>query len=236
MLVYCYSGDLDDKMIAEWDKTHYSRYPDKEVGTAIFSVLMYALADKYQIRDLKIKAADRLRWWFCLSIDIEFSPVVLPELARKIYTTTPSTDQGLRDLVLFYVLENVDFLMRIRRFKTTMSKIDGFWADFAEYTIQVGKRERQCPECYGYSEPEFPRWTVRRNGASAECQHCEKSHSWEEWNDLEDTDEAIEPDDDSDDEATQSLESNNKRKADEVDERNLFPSKARRLARRASVP
>ncbi len=87
MLMYLYSCDYDD--------AHPTQHPYE------FNARMYALADKYGIEDMKDFAKYSLSRWlppFCYRPAFD-APMFVKAL-RVIYTTTLSSDRGLRDLAI----------------------------------------------------------------------------------------------------------------------------------------
>ncbi|MCJ1244620.1 hypothetical protein MMC30_001818 [Trapelia coarctata] len=61
----------------------------------VFDARMYAIADKYDLPDLKRKVQEA----FVLLLPNHTEDVLFAEVARAVYELTPQTDRGLRDLV-----------------------------------------------------------------------------------------------------------------------------------------
>ncbi|KAK7536850.1 uncharacterized protein J3D65DRAFT_695683 [Phyllosticta citribraziliensis] len=235
LLVYCYTGDLDRECMEEW-----CRENDMDGDTweyiALCTVRIYGLADKFQILSLK-KVAQQLfkeymeheEW---ARSDLDF----FPDLVREVYRTTPCTDRGLRDLVLYFTSKELHYLIQTKRFRVKMEKIQGFWGELHIYQAETGKRERICPnsECKVISSQSFPNWTVRYNhwfaANSLTCPKCKSLFGMREWNKpLDDDDEKGSYKDSSDDESPSS--SNKRKRLEETPELGMSPpaAKTRRL-------
>lgn len=65
-------------------------------GDAIINVLVYAIADKYNIPLLKALAKDKFQV-VTNAEDNEWNPDAFAGVCIQIYSTTPSSDRGLRD-------------------------------------------------------------------------------------------------------------------------------------------
>ena len=81
-----------EKVLCFFYTSDYSDY-GQHSGDAVINVLVYALADKYDVTTLKPLAKQKFEKAMadCWNTDA-FSGVAL-----QIYTTTPSSDRGLRD-------------------------------------------------------------------------------------------------------------------------------------------
>ncbi|KAK8176871.1 hypothetical protein IWX90DRAFT_410387 [Phyllosticta citrichinensis] len=219
MLGYCYTGNLIESCIDDWCKK-----ADRDTmweDDALCTIRIYSLADKYQIASLKKAASERFQlyledwvWEVCDFDDF-------PGLVREVYQTTPSTDRGLRDLVLFFISTHApgngyDFL-KDQRFKVKMEKVQGFWKELLFYEAEICERKRDCPnkECGKPSTKSFPNWTIRRARwqicLNLQCPHCSRYYSAEKWNTMPDLDDNQSGYKDSSDEE-EAPESSNKRK------------------------
>ena len=145
MLVFLYSCNYDDAHPTQ------HRYE--------FNARMYALADKYGIEDLKDFAK------YSLSMLLPFhqarptfkAPMFVKAL-RVIYTTTLSSDRGLRDLVIPAIKHhrvnlgnNADFMEMLS------SGLDdgGFAADVFDALLELAQpKTYQCTGCHIFTFPE----------------------------------------------------------------------------------
>ncbi|KAL1385921.1 hypothetical protein HDK64DRAFT_339807 [Phyllosticta capitalensis] len=190
MLVYCYTGGVDEDMLKErFEQDLGEDFPCYEDG--ICNAEIYAFADKYWIDGLKTAAMTRLYRYFD-----EESEAVLEErywwhervskIAQKVYKTTISTDRGLRDMVLNYTSTHFDKLMEVKIFKANTDKIEGFWAEFTQYQADNKARFRECPRCGTTSMQVFRTWGPHLINpschTSATCDWCDVASSFEAWN------------------------------------------------------
>ena len=131
MLVFLYSGHYDDD--------HPNKYSYE------FNARMYALGDKYGIEDLKDFAKYTLSQWLPYPGDRRTSRAPeLVEALRVIYTTTLSSDRGLRDLVLPAIGHcRVDLRNDPEFMKLLSSGLDdgGFATDVFDALLEFGGAE-----------------------------------------------------------------------------------------------
>ena len=145
MLAFLYSCDYDDAHPTQ------HRYE--------FDARMYALADKYGIEDLKDFAQYKLSLVLPYRWDsLAFDPPMFVKALRVIYTTTLSSDRGLRDLVIpaikhhrVKLRNNADFMEMLG------SGLDdgGFAADVFDALLElVQPKTYQCTRCPVVTFPE----------------------------------------------------------------------------------
>ena len=72
------------------------------------SVRVYALADKYDVQPLKILARHRFEDW----VRLNWRHDEVPALAREVFSTTPSSDLGLRDIMVNRLAEHSPALLQ----------------------------------------------------------------------------------------------------------------------------
>ena len=120
MLVFLYSCDHDDEA---------DQYPYE------FNARMYALADKYGIEDLKDLAKYLLSRWLPSSGDgsASFDAPLFVKALRVIYTTTLSSDWGLRDLVIPAIKR---FRVDLREDSDFVEMLSSGWGD-GEFALDV---------------------------------------------------------------------------------------------------
>ncbi|KAK8205145.1 hypothetical protein IWZ01DRAFT_544778 [Phyllosticta capitalensis] len=223
MLVYCYTGEIRSYLFNEWadnsgkSASDWDRKDETENGYrhGYCCAYIYALADKYQISSLKIKAKDYLhRYLSCFShcpCD-DWDEVIFPKVASKVYKTTPSTDRGLRDVVLEHTRKRFEQLIAFRRAKATMDKIDGFWAEYVQYLGDTESRQRECPGCKKDCWQSVKWWKDlgTDNPEYYPCPYCRRAFTMEEWNKLKDTNYPGDDTDSSDDEQAELSAPSNK--------------------------
>ncbi|KAL9003595.1 MAG: hypothetical protein Q9188_003546 [Gyalolechia gomerana] len=106
----------DDGHIGEW------KFPVK-VSTVWNNVQVYALAEKYDVQPLKSLAAKRFR----AGVKGEWETDDILTVLAEVYTTTPSTDRGLREDMLHVCERYSDELMALSTFHE-MLRNDGILA------------------------------------------------------------------------------------------------------------
>jgi speckle-type POZ protein len=141
----------------------------------IFHVKVYSIADKYDVPMLKSQAREKFEKVAetCWNMD-DF-----PHALTEIYSSTPRTDRGLRDLAVEIVCRQIKTLLEKQDFQTVLDETLGLAADVSRYMAN-GKaltqcRCYQCPACGNRWEAVLsPRTTYH-------CIHCGSSYpSWEE--------------------------------------------------------
>lgn len=67
-----------------------------ELSRALINIAVYAIAEKYDLKDLKMAAKNKCLWqpWVSWPLDD------LRVIAKEVYSSTPSPDRGLRDKVI----------------------------------------------------------------------------------------------------------------------------------------
>ncbi|KAK8205146.1 hypothetical protein IWZ01DRAFT_559744 [Phyllosticta capitalensis] len=184
MLSYCYTGRVDEDMLEDREAPPCNQFGVEEAE-------IYAIADKYQIHGLECAAIERFRDYL-----EENTPDNLDEcwwhqhvsvIAKKVYETTPSTNRGLRDIVLSYTWAFFDHLVQSKVFKANTDKIEDFWAEFAQFHADRKARLRRCPDCGIRSMQSFQSWTTHLKDSvpkakCAICPHCRGTSSFKAWN------------------------------------------------------
>ncbi|KAF7507484.1 hypothetical protein GJ744_010415 [Endocarpon pusillum] len=87
--------------------------------TLFSTVRVYAIADKYNVQSLKDFAQERFgRWarsnWPCE----DFTAII-----REVFSSTPSSDRGLRDIVSGTVADHLGFFIRIDEFRELVEDV-----------------------------------------------------------------------------------------------------------------
>ncbi len=114
MLTYLYTVDYDDKcdntgLASAGAEPATSQFEQVKADSSLIDqmiadVLVYAIADKYNIPELKELSMSK----FEALLDDESVPNKFAAVVDAVYTTTPDTDFGLRDMVIDYCAENID--------------------------------------------------------------------------------------------------------------------------------
>ncbi|KAL8948051.1 MAG: hypothetical protein Q9222_005732 [Ikaeria aurantiellina] len=136
---------------AGWNNAHAAMYAGDRVMVSALSnnILIYALADKYDIEGLgelsqtkfEIRSADE---W-----EVEDILTILPQ----VYKATPSSDRGLRDIILKVCSQHMDGLMMTGMFRQILLEDNALSFEILEMVHQ--KRETGNLES----------WNIRRNAA-----------------------------------------------------------------------
>ncbi|KAI0545865.1 BTB/POZ domain-containing protein [Xylaria curta] len=102
--------------------------PDN-VSTLLFDAKVYSAADRYLIPRLQAHAKDK----FKAEIDDIWKATELPaDLAvviQEVYSSTPSTDRGLRDLVVSSCHGRLAAISKYQEFRTVLDETFGFAGD-----------------------------------------------------------------------------------------------------------
>jgi hypothetical protein len=140
------------------------------VSPMLFNVKVYGIADKYEIWALQLlaekKFAKAVRT--CWDMD-DFAHVV-----SEIYSSTPSTDRGLRDIVVDIAHENIEALLEKDDFLGVLEGTAGFAADVTQLLAQkkrLSNRKYKCPYCANEWE------AVLSSGRTYYCLLCGQARS-----------------------------------------------------------
>ncbi|KAI0182846.1 BTB/POZ protein [Xylaria flabelliformis] len=117
-------------------------YPDG-VSTLLFDAKMYSIADRYIIPSLKDYVQAKVEAAFYLSPD----PAVFPTnqlltFSSEVYSSTPESDRGLRDVVTEVFHKNLNKLESSATFRTTLHEIPGLAVDLIYFKPKVKSYER----------------------------------------------------------------------------------------------
>jgi hypothetical protein len=162
MLEFFYSCDCDDSA--------HSTQSDFE-----FNAGMYALADKYGIEDLK--ELSKYKFW-SLMVYLMPSQSRIPQLVEAIkvvYTTTLSSDRGLRDMVVPVCKKNRDALRNNRDYMQLLKSGLGegdFVTDVVDALMELGQpRKYRCLTCEHDDYEDFIEEATK-------CSQCENTTSF----------------------------------------------------------
>ncbi|KAI9862326.1 MAG: hypothetical protein M1813_004802 [Trichoglossum hirsutum] len=118
MISFIYTCDYDDEVPLQPTLANNSMLVEKP---ALFSsIRVYAVAEKYDIKDLKELARSRFSTWASENWNhSEFSMMI-----QEVYDSTPDSDRGLRDIVEAIVKKNVNCALHSDEFmKLLMSQM-----------------------------------------------------------------------------------------------------------------
>lgn len=140
-----------------------------EVPPTVFNAKVYGIADKYDVTTLKLQAKEKFEQAAktCWRMD-DF-----PHAITEVYSSTPATDRGLRDVVTRVVCGHIDVFLEKQEFKNVLEETVGFAADITRFIVKEYKslKEYRCPNC-GLSWKAAP-----LEGGPYYCQRCGKGRS-----------------------------------------------------------
>jgi hypothetical protein len=101
-----------------------------EEARLLNNVLVYAIAEKYDLPELKELAKTKfLSQASLMSADSLMSSDIFPEVITRVYKSTPSSDRGLRNVMSQIYAKHVRTLMNKEAFKTVVRNIGDFGVD-----------------------------------------------------------------------------------------------------------
>ena len=113
LLVYLYTSDYDDEPSSQEPEdasSHDSSPEPAEYNQIIAHVRVYSLADRFDIKDLKTMAKRK----FEAAITKRWPLPSFPAIVREIFRSTPSLDNGLRDIVISLCAQHMEDLIEER--------------------------------------------------------------------------------------------------------------------------
>ncbi|CEF78294.1 hypothetical protein FGSG_03479 [Fusarium graminearum PH-1] len=110
-----------------------------------FNAGMYQIADKYAMSALKRYAHGE----FSISIKECWEDVALPDVISLVYTSTPSSDRGLRDTVVGTSLVHLNILMDRDEFRAELASNADFSIDIIRFQSKRswGQQHYDCGNC-----------------------------------------------------------------------------------------
>ena len=144
------------------------------VSPMIFHVKVYSIAEKYDVPMLKSQAREKFEKTAktCWNMD-DF-----PHALTEVYSSTPRTDRGLRDLVIDIVCRHIKALLEKQDFQTVLDETVGLAADVSRHLAH----EEAFTQCRCYRCPVCCKtWkSVLSPGTTYRCILCGSSYqSWE---------------------------------------------------------
>lgn len=105
-----------EKMLCFFYTCEYSDLGEN-AADAVINILVYAIADKYNIETLKRLAITKFKGTMSST---KFNPNAFPGIVRQIYSTTPSSDRGLRDCAKDITKQQKDSLRLNKAFRNLL--------------------------------------------------------------------------------------------------------------------
>jgi hypothetical protein len=142
------------------------------LNTVLNAVKMYGVADRFDIAKLREAAKLHVA---SSPLSEEFEDDRLACIVDTVYSTTPSSDRGLRDVVALAASHDLKKRIRTPAFAALLEMADGFAADLAQLLASrqphgVVKRYK-CPDCSKIWEG-----TVEPN-QTISCMYCQSGRS-----------------------------------------------------------
>ena len=148
MLLWLYTNDYPKS---------FTKYTKKHVATEfVDAAKLYALADRYDVPGLKQHIVAFVGKFLNLEelYFIKDSFGYISTLLKIVYTTTPRTDRGLRDVLIRLIWRGRAWLLNSEGAQRDVLKIDGFAKDFLNFSIKSRRPKREstklCGRCKVY--------------------------------------------------------------------------------------
>jgi speckle-type POZ protein len=116
-----------------------------EVPPTVFNAKVYGIADKYDVTTLKLQAKEK----FEKAAETCWRMDDFPHAITEVYSSTPATDRGLRDVVTRVVRRHIDVFLEKQEFNNVLEETVGFAADVTRFIVKEykGLKEYRCPHC-----------------------------------------------------------------------------------------
>lgn len=122
----------------------YEPKAEHETSHMMIDVLMYAIADKYDMPGLKRLALLK----FTALVNASWRTAAFPTAIKAIYETTPDSDRGLRDVVIKKSAEHSQTLFKAANgFKDMLQEAPGFASDLAERLSETYITDSKIAKC-----------------------------------------------------------------------------------------
>jgi speckle-type POZ protein len=131
----------------------------------IYDAQVYQIADKYDIQALKTHAKDR----FSAALTASWAMDDFPLAVSLVYSSTPCTDRGLRDLTVETSCRNIDKLLQNDGFHNILRETPNFAADLVPFLCDKPHESIQryrCRSCGNTFCADF------QKGVSYHCAYC----------------------------------------------------------------
>jgi hypothetical protein len=162
--------EVDDTVIEAMLRFMYYFDYDTYDGRSsmIFNAEVYSIADRYTIPALKEHAKEK----FQKATSVGWAMDDFPLTVAEVYSSTPETDRGLRDLVVQLCQEHLGHLRNNRQFQDVLKRTKDFAADLVR-SFQ-GNPTYKCPNCHQTWQSSLSQ------GGTYYCIHCGNRRS--DWN------------------------------------------------------
>ena len=140
MLYHLYGFDYSGHKISIGDEDEPSH--NSELHT---HARMYALGDEYGISDLKEEALWKFKRTMEAKEGDEDELESVMEVIPVVYTTTLSSDRGLRDAVVTFGAKNLERITNLSRFESAVDEV-------STYTVEVLRKFFVGIQYYKYEE------------------------------------------------------------------------------------
>ena len=121
----------------------------------IFNVEVYSITDKYEILALKLRATEKFGKAVRTCWDMDDFAYAITE----VYSSTPSTDRGLRDTFVEVAYKHINTLLEKDDFRGVLEEAVRFVADVTQLIAQsesLSLRIVHCPSCGNHWETLLP--------------------------------------------------------------------------------
>jgi speckle-type POZ protein len=132
-----------------------------------YDAQVYQIADKYDVSTLKTHAKGK----FGIAIATGWNMDDFPVAISVVYESTPSTDRGLRDLVMGTSRRNIDKLLGHDGLREIIRKSPDFAADLIPSLCgKLSAQRYECPSCDHQFRGDF-------SGKHYHCPSCSQQRS-----------------------------------------------------------
>jgi hypothetical protein len=121
MISYVYTHDYRDEEHPRPSRDQHQDISGREVDqpALLSSVLVYAIADKYDIQPLKELAKNR----FETSAEKNWAHKDFSDTVKEIFESTPKSDRGLRDIAIRIIASHADMLIQKDEFRQLIEEV-----------------------------------------------------------------------------------------------------------------
>lgn len=135
-------GDKDVPSASLQFHAKVSRYHSYLVNTHANDAQVYALGDKYDVPSLR-RLAQKMFLLGCKSANPQLMAIAIEE----IYSSTPSSDRGLRDIAVKAAVSNSTVLWEDSESNSMIERVGEFGRDLAK-SLCNDKKDITCTRCY----------------------------------------------------------------------------------------
>jgi speckle-type POZ protein len=141
----------------------------------LFNAKMYQIGDKYAMSMLKTYAKKE----FSTSMEEGWEESDFPDAISLVYTSTPCSDRGLRNIAVLTSLDHLDILIDRDEFKTELASNADFAIDLIQFQGKASRDQRRytCNKCRVTGDIERPHNVVDFWGRAVYCPWCGKRAS-----------------------------------------------------------